>query len=86
MTSNGWEPDALTADVRICEGANSIVHGYHIVTPRMGNLWQTGNTNRILHTREFALLTRSAQKRFPCTHSQLFVPGYRARYPRSTHW
>ena len=61
MTSNGWEPDALTAHVRICEGANSIVHGYHIVTPRMGNLWQTGNTNRILNTREFALLTRSTQ-------------------------
>ena len=61
MTSNGWEPDALTAHVRICEGANSIVHGYHIVTPRMGNLWQTGNTNRILNTREFALLTRSRE-------------------------
>jgi hypothetical protein len=32
-TSGGWEPDALTAHVRICEGANSIVHGSNIVTP-----------------------------------------------------
>ena len=28
-----------------------------------GNLWQTGNTNRILNTREFALLTRSRRRR-----------------------
>ena len=57
------EPDALTAPVnmpgRICEGANSIVQGTPIVTPQKGNLWQTGNTNRILNTREFALLTGS---------------------------
>ncbi len=33
MTSDGWEPDALTAHVRICEGADSIVHGSNIVTP-----------------------------------------------------
>ncbi len=33
MTSDGWEPDALTAHVRIYEGANSIVHGSNIVTP-----------------------------------------------------
>ena len=33
MTSNGWEPDALTAHVRICEGTNSIGHGSNIVTP-----------------------------------------------------
>ena len=77
MTSNGWEPDALTAHVRICEGANSIVHGYHIVTPRMGNLWQTGNTNRILNTREFALLTAEpANTRFQM-EDQPRRPGYR---------
>ena len=34
MTGNGWEPDALTAHVRICEGATSIVQGNNIVTPR----------------------------------------------------
>jgi len=28
-----WEPDALTAHVRICEGSNSIVQGQNIVTP-----------------------------------------------------
>ena len=33
MTSDGWEPDALTAHVRICEGANSIAQGSNIVTP-----------------------------------------------------
>jgi hypothetical protein len=33
VTSDGWEPDALTAHVRIYEGANSIVHGSNIVTP-----------------------------------------------------
>ena len=33
VTSNGWEPDALTAHVRICEGTNSIGHGSNIVTP-----------------------------------------------------
>ncbi len=33
VTSVCWEPDALTAHVRICEGANSIVHGSNIVTP-----------------------------------------------------
>ena len=31
--SSGWEPDALTAHVRIYEGATSIVHGSNIVTP-----------------------------------------------------
>ena len=30
-TSNGWEPDALTAHVRIYERATSIVHGHNIV-------------------------------------------------------
>ena len=51
-TSNGWEPDALTAHVRNYEGANSIVHGSNIVTPPRETRWQTGKTNRILNTRE----------------------------------
>ena len=33
VTSEAWEPDALTAHVRIYEGATSIVHGSNIVTP-----------------------------------------------------
>ena len=33
MTSDVREPDALTAHVRIYEGATSIVHGSNIVTP-----------------------------------------------------
>ena len=33
VTGVGWEPDALTAHVRICERANSIVHGSNIGTP-----------------------------------------------------
>jgi hypothetical protein len=37
VTSEAWEPDALTAHVRICEGANSILQGHDIVTP----LWET---------------------------------------------
>jgi len=51
-TSNGWEPDALTAHVRIYEGATSIVHGDNIVTPPQETRWQTGKTNRILNTKE----------------------------------
>jgi len=33
VTSDGWEPDALTAHVRIWEGANSMMQGSNIVTP-----------------------------------------------------
>jgi len=33
VTSEAWEPDALTAHVRIYERANSIVQGSNIVTP-----------------------------------------------------
>ena len=33
MTGDVREPDALTAHVRIYEGATSIVHGSNIVTP-----------------------------------------------------
>ena len=51
-TSRGWEPDALTAHVRIYEGATSIVHGDNIVTPPRETRWQTGKTNRILNTKE----------------------------------
>jgi len=52
VTSEAWEPDALTAHVRIYEGATSIVHGYNIVTPPQETRWQTGKTNRILNTRD----------------------------------
>jgi len=50
--SDVWEPDALTAHVRIYEGATSIVHGSNIVTPPRETRWPTGNTNRILNTRD----------------------------------
>ena len=42
MTSDGWEPDALTAHVRICEGTNSIMQGSNIVTPRRETCGQQG--------------------------------------------
>ena len=63
-TSNGWEPDVLTAHVRIHKGATSIVHGHNIVhgrnivhehnivTPPRETRWQTGKTNRILNTKK----------------------------------
>ena len=63
MTSDVWEPDALTAHVRICEGANFNPAGIPYCDTTTGNQWQTGNTNRILNKKEFALLTRSAQHR-----------------------
>ena len=50
--SDVWEPDALTAHVRIYEGATSIVHGDNLVTPPQETRWQTGKTNRILNTRD----------------------------------
>ncbi len=52
VISDVWEPDALTANVRIYEGATSIVQGSNIVTPPQETRWQTGKTNRILHTKE----------------------------------
>jgi len=33
VLGESWEPDALTAHVRICEGANSMPQGSNIVTP-----------------------------------------------------
>ena len=50
--SDGWEPDALTAHVQIYEGATSVVHGCNIVTSPRETRWQTGNTKRILNTKE----------------------------------
>ena len=47
-----WEPDALTAHVRIYEGATSIAHGSNIVTPPRETRWPTGKTNRILNTKD----------------------------------
>ena len=52
VTSEAWEPDALTAHGWIYEGATSIVHGSNILTPPQETRWQTGKTNRILNTRE----------------------------------
>ena len=62
MTSNVWEPDALTAHVRICEGANINCARKQYCDTTTGNLWPTGNTNRILNTRAFALLTAEPSK------------------------
>lgn len=59
MTSAGWEPDALTAHVRICEGANSIVHGSNIVTPPKETGGQQG-TQTVSYTQESSLYSPGA--------------------------
>ena len=58
-TSSGWEPYALTAHVRIYEGATSIVHGSNIVTPPRKRVANRENKPYPKHKR-IALLTRNA--------------------------
>jgi len=76
VTSDGWEPDALTAHVRIWEGPwlNSTWIQYCDTT--RGNGWQTGNTNRNLNLREHGLLAPSrVAPRVRYAHQHLLTTG-----------
>ena len=59
MAGEIWEPDALTAHVRICEGANSMVHGSNLVTPPEETGGEQGTQTVFLTTSEFARFTGS---------------------------
>ena len=59
--SDVWESDALTAHVRIYEGATSIVHGSNIVTPPRGNQVANRENKPYPTHKRIALLTRSGE-------------------------
>ncbi len=57
VTSDGWEPDALTAQVRFWEGSAYNRTRIEYCDTTSGNAWQTVNTNPILHSKDSVLLT-----------------------------
>jgi len=57
VTSDGWEPDALTAQVRFWEGSAYNRTRIEYCDTTSGNAWPTVNTNPILNSKDSVLLT-----------------------------
>lgn len=56
-------------------GCGSIGRGYNRVTPRAGNRWPTGNTNRILNPRDAFLLATESSSDSCAMVAQTLGPG-----------
>ena len=62
MTSEIWEPDAVTPHVRIYEGPSVNAARLQYCDNTKGNRWQTGNTKLNLNQRDLSLLTAEPPK------------------------